>query len=58
LTIENRFFFYPKDVLTAIQQAFRPTHDCLSGCTKPEKSYKLKMEDREKKTQEEKEERN
>jgi len=21
-------FFYPKDVLIAVQKAFRPTHDC------------------------------
>jgi len=28
VSIENRLFFYPRDVLTAIQQAFRPTHDC------------------------------
>ena len=26
--IENRLFFYPRDVLTALQQAFRPTHGC------------------------------
>ena len=28
VSIENRLFFYPKDVLIAVQQAFRPTHDC------------------------------
>ena len=28
VSIENRLFFCPRDVLTAIQQAFRPTHDC------------------------------
>jgi len=28
VSIENRLFFYPRDVLTAIRQAFRPTHDC------------------------------
>ena len=26
--IENRLFFYPKDVLTALQKKFRPTQDC------------------------------
>jgi len=26
--IENRLFFYPKDVLTALQKKFKPTSDC------------------------------
>ena len=26
--IENRLFFYPKDVLAAILKGFRPTSDC------------------------------
>jgi len=26
--IENRLFFYPKDVLVAVQKKFRPTSDC------------------------------
>ena len=28
VSIENRLFFYPKDVLTAVQMAFRPTSNC------------------------------
>jgi len=26
--IENRLFFYPKDVLTALQKKFKPSPDC------------------------------
>ena len=28
VSIENRLFFYPKDVLIAVDKEFRPTPDC------------------------------
>jgi len=28
IAIENRLFFYPKDVLAALQKKFKPTPDC------------------------------
>ena len=44
--IENRLFFYPKDVLVALQKKFKPTPDCVGWLHKVWNA--LKGEEREK----------
>ena len=45
--IENRLFFYPKDVLTALQKKFRPTPDCDGWLHRVLKALREKEEKKE-----------
>jgi len=46
--IENRLFFYPKDVLAALQKKFRPTPDCDGWLHKVWNALREKEERRQK----------
>ena len=48
MPIENRLFFYPKDVLAALQKKFKPTPDCDGWLHKVWNALREKEERREK----------